>query len=141
MADKRPGEQTAEKTTTILNKLKSYPYRAKAALTLAAFSIEYGDFWLLAQLFSSNQLASSVGILKRVPAIIKPPSQIGKYRDEIVELNNLIKDTLEVINSIFELGKQSMDYTQNELPEDVNWAIKTIVACMTQMCCLTNDDQ
>ncbi|XP_062171798.1 protein SIEVE ELEMENT OCCLUSION B-like [Alnus glutinosa] len=149
MACKTPGEQTAEKTTmAILNKLKSYSWHAKAALTLAAFSIEYGDFWLLAQLLSSNQLASSVGILKRVPAILKPPSLIRKYSKEIVELNNLIKATMEVINSIFELEKLSIDYTQNvlastamgHLPVDVYWAIITIVACTTQMCCLTSDE-
>ncbi|XP_062150218.1 protein SIEVE ELEMENT OCCLUSION B-like [Alnus glutinosa] len=149
MACKTPGEQTAEETTmSILNKLKSYSWHAKAALTLAAFSIEYGDFWLLAQLFSSNQLASSVGILKRVPAILKRPSLIRNYRKEIVELNNLIKATMEVINSIFELGKLSIDYTQNvtasiamgHLPVDVYWAIITIVACTTQMCCLTSDE-
>jgi hypothetical protein len=141
MAGKTLGEQTADETTmSILNKLKSYSWHAKAALTLAAFSIEYGDFWLLAQLFSSNQLASSVGILKRVPAILKPPNLIGKYRDEIDELNNLIMATLEVINSIFELGKLSIDYTQKVLPVDVYWAIITIVACMTQMCCLTSEE-
>jgi hypothetical protein len=149
MACKAPGEEIAHKTTmSILNKLSSYSWDAKAVLTLAAFALDYGDFWLLAQLHSSDQLAKSMGILRRVPTILKRPV-LQKYGKEIVEVNNLIKATLEVIESIFELEKLSIYDTKDvpalstamdRIPVDAYWAIITIVACMTQMCCLTSDE-
>ncbi|VVA41660.1 PREDICTED: SIEVE ELEMENT OCCLUSION B, partial [Prunus dulcis] len=65
---KPPGEEVAHSTTlAILNKLSSYSWEAKAVLTLAAFAMEYGEFWLLAQLRESDRLAKSIAILKRVP--------------------------------------------------------------------------
>jgi len=149
MACKAPGEEIAHKTTmSILNKLSSYSWDAKAVLTLAAFALDYGDFWLLAQLHSSDQLAKSMGILRRVPTILKRPV-LQKYGKEIVEVNNLIKATLEVIESIFELEKLSIYDTKDvpalstamdRIPVDAYWAIITIVACMTQMCCLTSEE-
>ena len=149
MTCKAPGEEFAHKTTmSILNKLSSYSWDAKAVLTLAAFAMDYGDFWLLAQIHSSDQLAKSVGILKRVPAISMRPG-IQKHKKAIVELNNLIKVALEVIECIFELEKLSIYGTKDvpalapaidRIPVDVYWAIITIVACTTHMCCLINDE-
>ncbi|KAF5466032.1 hypothetical protein F2P56_015990 [Juglans regia] len=149
MSCKAPGEEIAHKTTlSILNKLAHYSWDAKAVLTLAAFALDYGDFWLLADLHSSDQLAKSVGILKRVPVVLKRPG-LQKYGKAIVELNNLIKATLEVIESIFELEKLTVYDTKDvpalagamdRIPVDVYWAIITVVACTTQMCCITGDE-
>ncbi|XP_059445091.1 protein SIEVE ELEMENT OCCLUSION B-like [Corylus avellana] len=150
MACQTPGEVIAHRTCTtmlILYKLSSYSWDAKAVMMLAAFAFEYGDFRLLAQLPSSDQLAKLVGILKRAPDISKL-SGLQKYKKAIVELNNLIKDTLKVIESMFELEKLST-YDTKDVPElaiamshipiDVYWAIITIIACTTQMCCVTSD--
>jgi hypothetical protein len=145
MACQAQGEGIAYKTMkSILDKLSSYSWDAKVVLTLAAFSFEYGNFWLLAQLPSSDKLANSVGILKRVPNISKLLG-LQKYKNSIVELNNVIKVTLEVIESIFELQRLSIpddtkDIAMGHIPVDVFWAIATIVACTTQMCCLTSDE-
>ncbi|KAL4643403.1 hypothetical protein ACB092_02G089500 [Castanea dentata] len=150
MQCKTPGEEIAHKTTmSILNKLSSYSWDAKAVLTLAAFALEYGDFWLLAQLHRSDQLAKSIGILKRVPVILRRPG-LQKHRRALVELNNLIKATLEVIECIFELEKLSIYDTRDvpalliamdRIPVDVYWAIITVVACSTKMCGLTNEEE
>lgn len=149
MACKAPGEEIAHKTTmSILNKLAHYSWDAKAVLTLAAFALDYGDFWLLAELHSSDQLAKSVGILKRVPVVVKRPG-LQKYGKAIIELNNLIKATLEVIELIFELEKLSIYDSKDvpalsgaldRIPVDVYWAIITIVACTTKLCCITGDE-
>nr|POE60461.1 protein sieve element occlusion b [Quercus suber] len=149
MQCKTPGEEIAHKTTmSILNKLSSYSWDAKAVITLAAFALEYGDFWLLAQLHPSDQLAKSIGILKRVPVILRRPG-LQKHRRALVELNNLIKATLEVIECIFELEKLSIYDTRDvpalliamdRIPVDVYWAIITVVACSTKMCGLTNEE-
>ena len=149
MQCKALGEEIAHKTTmSILSKLSSYSWDAKAVLTLAAFALEYGDFWLLAQLHPSGQLAKSMGILKQVPVILRCPG-LQKHQKALVELNNLIKTTLEVIECIFELEKLSI-YDKRDVPAlviamnhisvDVYWAILTVVACSTKMCGLTNEE-
>ncbi|XP_042974806.1 protein SIEVE ELEMENT OCCLUSION B-like [Carya illinoinensis] len=92
------------KTTliSILSKLSGYSWAAKAVLTLAAFALNYGDFWDLSQVQSLDRLANSVGITKPVTAILNRPD-IRNCKKAIGELSNMIKDTLEVIECIVEL--------------------------------------
>ncbi|KAK7857029.1 protein sieve element occlusion b [Quercus suber] len=149
MACKNPGEKTAYDTTmSILNKLKDYSWDAKAVLTLAAFALDYGEFWHFAQFYSSDQLTKSMGILKRVPIVLIPQS-IEKYRNPIIALTNLIRNTLAVIECIFNLEQRFTKLDLNDEPTlstakdcysvDVFWAIITIVDCMARMCCLATD--
>ena len=151
MQCKAPGEETAYKTTlSILNKLSNYSWDAKAVLTLAAFAFDYGEFWLLAESQSSGQLlAKSVGTLRRVSVVLKGPT-LQKHRHALIELNTVIKATLEVIECIFELEKLSNRYDTKDVPAlstgmahipvDVFWAILTVVASTTELCCLTGDE-
>nr|XP_023881779.1 protein SIEVE ELEMENT OCCLUSION B-like [Quercus suber]POE73892.1 protein sieve element occlusion b [Quercus suber] len=150
MQCKAPGEEIAHKTAlSILSKLSNYSWDAKAVLTLAAFALDYGEFWLLAQIQSSDQLAKSVGTLKRVPILLKRPT-LQKHKQALIELNNVIKATLEVIECIFELEKLSnhdikdvpaLSTGMEHIPVDVYWAIVTVVASTTQLCCLINDEE
>ena len=149
MQCKTPGEEIAHKTAlTILNKLSNYSWDTKAVLTLAAFALDYGEFWQIAQAPASDQLAKSVGTLRRVPILLKRPT-LQKHRQSLIELNNVIKATLEVIECIFELEKLSNYDTKDvpalstgveHIPVDVYWAIVTVVASTTQFCCLINDE-
>ncbi|XP_048333005.1 protein SIEVE ELEMENT OCCLUSION B-like [Ziziphus jujuba] len=146
---KAPGEDVAHKTTlAILNKLSTYPWEAKAVLALAAFAYEYGDFWFLAQNQHSDQLANSLGILKRVPVLTKP-AELQKRRQAVLELNNLIKATLQVIEIIFEFEKLStydpkdiprLSIAMDHIPVDVYWSILTVVASSTKLTILTGDE-
>ena len=149
MACKDPGEDIAHKTTmAILNKLSTYSWDAKAVLALSAFASKYGNFWLLTKLNSSEELAKSVGILKRVPVILKHPD-LKKQGNSTDELNTLVKATLKVIESIFELENLFVNYIK-DIPAlstameyilvAVYWAIMSIVVCTTRMCCLTSDE-
>ncbi|PON53339.1 Sieve element occlusion [Trema orientale] len=146
---KPPGEEFAHKSTlAILNKLSKYSWEAKAVLTLAAFALDFGDFWLVAQHNQSDQLAKSLGILRRVPVLLKP-ADLQKRRQAVVEVNSLIKATLQVIEIIYELEKltiydpkdvpalaQSLDHT----PVDVYWAILSVAACSTKINILTSEE-
>ena len=148
MSCKPPGEGIAHQTTlAILNQLSHYSWDAKAVLTLAAFALEYGEFWLLSEFQPTDPLAKSLAILKRVPMLTKPAA-IKKYRQAIVELNNLIKASLQVIEVIFELEKITNYDTKDvpalvpaleQIPVDVYWAIITIAAVVTQIDCLTTE--
>ncbi|XP_028782760.1 protein SIEVE ELEMENT OCCLUSION B [Neltuma alba] len=150
MQCKPPGEQVAHKTTmSILGKLSHYEWDAKAVLTLAAFAMEYGEIWLLAQMQPNDLLAKSVAMLKRVPGLAKPAS-LQKHRQAIVELNTLTKSTLQVIELIFELERlssydskdvPSLVTATEQIPLDVYWAIITIVAIVTQIDCLITESE
>ncbi|TKY51872.1 SIEVE ELEMENT OCCLUSION B protein [Spatholobus suberectus] len=150
MSCKPPSGEIAHKTTlAILNKLSKYEWDAKAVLTLAAFALEYSDFWLLAQYQPTDPLAKSVAILRRVPVLTRPAA-LQKHRQAIVEVNNLVKATLQVIEVIFELEKLTTYNTKDvpaledaieQIPVDVYWAIITIAAVVTQIDCLTTESE
>lgn len=150
MACKPLGEETAKTTTmSILAKLSKHSWHVKALLTLAAFAVDYGDFWFLAQLYQSDESAKSVGILKGMPNIYKE-SWFQKHSGEIAELNKLINATLDFIGHILELEDLAVKHPEVDLPEPsealhyiplyVYYAIETVAACTTQMCCLFNDE-
>ncbi|VVA34114.1 PREDICTED: SIEVE ELEMENT OCCLUSION B [Prunus dulcis] len=91
---------------SIASELSNYSWEAKAVLTLAAFAMEYGEFWLLAQAQESDRLAKSISILKRVPFLLKP-SNLQKRRQAVLELNNLIKVTMRAIGIFDQFEKLS----------------------------------
>ncbi|XP_035551110.1 protein SIEVE ELEMENT OCCLUSION B-like [Juglans regia] len=151
-ACKAPGGGNELKTTiSILNKLSSCSWVEKAVLVIAAFALDYRDFWGLAQLDDSlDHLAKSVGIANRVPAMPKRPDL--KKCQKVIEVRKLIESTLEVITNIVvleEISELAEKYYRNTLatatlakciPVHVFWAIITVVACATQMHCLSSDE-
>lgn len=141
---KPPGEEVAHKTTlAILNKLSSYSWIAKAVLTLAAFSLEYGEFWLLPQ-----HLPTELAIIKRVPQLTNPDALV-KHHNAILELNNLVKATWQVINFMVEFKKlylqpetkdvPALAPALEQIPVDVYWSIITISSIVTQIDCITTN--
>ncbi|KAG2689955.1 hypothetical protein I3760_09G164500 [Carya illinoinensis] len=154
LAVKSPdGASELRKTSmSILKNVSSYSWAAKAVLTLAAFALDYGDFWTLSQLQSLDQLAKAVGIEKVLahdPPLKRPDLQ--KWEKEIGEVSNLIKDTLEVIEFVVELERLSeladtygnilaLTTAKDCIPLHAYWAIITIVACTTQMFYLSSDN-
>ncbi|CAN6547859.1 unnamed protein product [Malus baccata var. baccata] len=126
MQCKPPGEEAAQNTTlAILNKLSSYSWEAKGVLTLADFAMEFGQFWLLAQLQESDRLAKSIAILKRVPVLLKP-SDLHKKRQALLELNILIKATLQ-LSSYDPKYVPWLAIAMDHIPVDVYWAIVSIL--------------
>ncbi|XP_028804343.1 protein SIEVE ELEMENT OCCLUSION B [Neltuma alba] len=150
MCCKIPGDEIAHKTTmTILNLLSDYSWEAKGILTLAAFALEYGEFWWLSQLQPNDELAKSVAMLKRVSALTKPAALREHFLD-IYEVNNLIKAAMQVIEAVFELQKltsydtvdvPALAHAMDLIPVGVYWAIITVAACVTLIDCLTTDSE
>ncbi|XP_059461340.1 uncharacterized protein LOC132190381 isoform X2 [Corylus avellana] len=103
MACEALGEEIVHKTTmSILNKLSSYSWDAKAILTLAAFALDYEEYFLaLVELHSSNQLVESVEIPKHEPATLKL-SDLQKHEKTIDEFTKMINDMLAIMEIIFE---------------------------------------
>ncbi|CAL0299870.1 unnamed protein product [Lupinus luteus] len=100
----------------------------------------------LKQISSEQELtdlrAKSLPIIRRVPTITKP-SALQKHRNSILEVNNLIKTILQVIELIFELGKLASTHNAKDVPAlipaleqisvDVYWTIFTVAAIVTQI--------
>ncbi|XP_060204524.1 protein SIEVE ELEMENT OCCLUSION B-like [Lycium barbarum] len=127
-------------TMSILAMLSGYQWDAKLVLSLAAFAITYGEFWLVAQMFATHPLAKSVALLKQLPDIME---HHGSLRSRFDAINELIKAILEVTKCIIEFKKLPSQYISEDqpplsvaithIPTAVYWTIKSIVACASQL--------
>ncbi|WCJ18066.1 Protein SIEVE ELEMENT OCCLUSION B [Euphorbia peplus] len=131
-------------TLSLFNMLSSYSWDAKLVLTMAAFALNYGEFWLLAQIYSTNPLAKSMAILKQLPSLLEHTSPLKPRFDA---LNNLIKVMMGVTNCIVEFRELPSVYISfqvpaltaaiSHIPNAAYWTIRSIVACATQITTLT----
>ncbi|KAL6325596.1 hypothetical protein AAG906_023441 [Vitis piasezkii] len=132
-------------TLSIFDLLTSYSWEAKLVLTLSAFAVTYGEFWLLAQISSSNQLAKSMAILKQVPIVLE---YSGLLKPRFDALNNLIKAMVAITRCIIEFKELPPMYISQDvsalatalthIPTAVYWTIRSVVACATQITTLTS---
>lgn len=107
---------------------------------MAAFAVNYGEFWLVAQLYSSNPLAKGLAILKQLPEILEYTDTL---KPKFEALTNLIKAMLDVTKCIVEFKELPSQYitpdtselvTANaHIPIAVYWTIRSIVACASQI--------
>lgn len=140
LACKCSGSQEADTITiSMLNMLANYSWDAKLVLLLSAFALNYGEFWLVAQNYTSNQLAKSVAFLRQLPEILDH-SSILKPQFEAV--NNLVKVMLEITRCIVELVELPPQYITTDdaalsmalvhMPIAVYWTIRSAVACVSR---------
>lgn len=131
-------------TIAIFDMLTIYKWDVKIVLALAAFALTYGEFWLLAQIHDTNQLAKSMAILKLLPSIMEHGSSLKPRFDT---LNDLVNNILEVTKCVIEFHDLPAQYiTQdisayttayNYIPVASYWATRSIVACAAQITSLT----
>ncbi|KAK4772639.1 hypothetical protein SAY86_014414 [Trapa natans] len=132
-------------TLAIFKMLTSFPWDAKLVLTLAAFAFNYGEFWLLVQIYSTNHLAKSMAILKQLPSIMDLSAPL-KPRFEA--LNNLIKVMMEVASCVVQIKELPPSYISTDvptlsaamalIPTAVYWTIRSAVACSSQISAITS---
>lgn len=151
MSCKDVRENSAQTTTLgIFGKLTKYSWEAKAVLALAAFAMEYGNSWLLSQLYpQSDQLTTALAILNRVPLLLNSTANFKKQQGTVVDLNKTINATLQVIKCILKLDElsahidpnhASLKSAKNDVPINTYWSILTIVSCATEVFYLTRDE-
>jgi hypothetical protein len=109
-------------------------------LALAAFAVNYGEFWLVVQLYPSNPLAKAVAFLKQLPEILERAEAL---KPKFEALNNLIKVMLDVTKCIVEFKELPSQYITADtparvtatalIPTAVYWTIRSIVACASQI--------
>lgn len=125
-------------TLAVLNMLQHFSWEAKVVVTLAAFALTYGDFWLLVQICSTNALAKSMALIKRLPMVVE---HLGGFKQQFEATNNLIKAMLETTRCIVEFGELPTNYITAEDPEvkaamthfpvAVYWIIRSAVGAAT----------
>ena len=116
----------------------------KLVLTLAAFALTYGEFWLLAHTYVTNPLAKSMAILKQVPGIME---HAGSLKPRFDALNDLIGVILDVTKSVIEFNDLPHSYITPEvsaystasahIPIAAYWSVRGIVAGAAQITSLT----
>ena len=139
------GMDAHQTTLSIFHTLTNYDWDAKLVLTLAAFSLNYGEFWLLAQISSSNQLAKAMALLRQVPGLIERASALKPRFDS---LKDLIKEILEVAHIVVKFTELPPTYFTSEvsplstgkdlIPTAVYWSVRSIVACATYITSFTS---
>ncbi|KAK3223509.1 hypothetical protein Dsin_010534 [Dipteronia sinensis] len=127
-------------TLGIFHTLASYSWDAKVVLAMAAFALNYGEFWVVAQLYPTNPLAKSVALLKQLPEILE---RADTLKSKFEALSNLIKAMLDVAKCIIEFTELPAQYITPDTPEMVTatahiptavyWTIRSIVACAAQI--------
>ncbi|GMH01541.1 hypothetical protein Nepgr_003380 [Nepenthes gracilis] len=127
-------------TLAVFNMLSSYSWDTKVVLVLAAFSVYYGEFWLVAQLYLTNPLAKSVAILKQLPEIMERSDYLKPKYEAI---SSLIRAGLSVTRCIVEFKDLPAQYITHDtpayeaatslIPTAAYWTIRSIVACASQI--------
>ncbi|KAJ8768185.1 hypothetical protein K2173_021125 [Erythroxylum novogranatense] len=130
------GGTTADASATILDKLPEYSWENRLLIVLAAFAMIYGQFWLVSQSYTSNQLAKSVAVLKRLPYMFKQTNVLKNRLDAVKNLNQVILDITKCIVEITQLSSQynaqddpMIAKALSHVPTAVKQTIKSIVAC------------
>ncbi|PPR91668.1 hypothetical protein GOBAR_AA29014 [Gossypium barbadense] len=114
-------------TTAIFSFLSSYAWDAKLVLSLSAFALNYGEFWLLAQIYSTNQLAKSMAILKQLPSLLGAHSSVETPVQCAQHFDSDNDGYAPALASAMTL-----------IPTAVYWTIRSMVACATQISSLTS---
>ncbi|CAH1428510.1 unnamed protein product [Lactuca virosa] len=135
------GTDAHASTLAILNMLSSYSWEDKLVISLGAFAIIFGEFWLVAELFATNPLAKLIALLKHMPNVIKHYNILKARFDAI---NQLIKAMLDVTKCIITFKNLPHQYIQDDqppkstatadhIPTATYWSIKSMVACTSQL--------
>ncbi|KAL7171614.1 hypothetical protein ACSBR2_036303 [Camellia fascicularis] len=134
------GSDAHTTTLAVFNALSGYSWEAKVVITFAAFAVNYGEFWLVAQLYPSNPLAKSVALLKQLPDMLE---RADSLKPKFEALINLIRAMLDVTKCIVQFKDLPPQYITPDTPEmlaatahtptAVYWTIRSIVACASQI--------
>ncbi|KAL0297041.1 UNVERIFIED_CONTAM: protein SIEVE ELEMENT OCCLUSION B [Sesamum radiatum] len=127
-------------TMDLLKSLSSYSWDAKVVITLAAFSINYGEFWLVEQQHTKNALAKNIATLKDLPDII---AHAGELRKKFEAVLDLLTQVLKVTHCIIEFKELPPLYISRESPEitaatahiptAVYWIIRGLLTCASTL--------
>lgn len=136
LACKCSGGDAHATTMAILNLLSNYSWDAKVVITMAAFAVTYGQYWLLAQLYTTNMLAKALALLKQLPDVIEHSNSLKPQFDALSKLIMAILNVTKCIVEFTELPSHyispdtpAMSVALAHFPTAAYWTIKSVVAC------------
>ncbi|PQQ05207.1 protein SIEVE ELEMENT OCCLUSION B-like [Prunus yedoensis var. nudiflora] len=139
------GEDPNKTTMDILDIVQHHDWDEKVVLVLGAFAVKDGEFWLVAQLYTTNPLAKAIGQLKQVQEILERAGTTLKPKFD--SYNNLVRAIINVTKSVVQLYDLQRDphvTTEHEsaattahIPTAVYWTIRSIVVAASQLVGIT----
>ncbi|KAL5552736.1 hypothetical protein UlMin_040137 [Ulmus minor] len=132
-------------TMNILHLIKQYNWDSKAVLALSSFAITFGEFRQVVSLYSNNELAKSVAILKQMPEYLEHAVELRPKLDALFDVIKEIIDVTKKIVEFYDLPRHEYFTTEspellaavNHIPTAVYWTIRSIVVSATQILALT----
>ncbi|KAF4351304.1 hypothetical protein F8388_010858 [Cannabis sativa] len=132
-------------TLVLFKMLSYYPWEAKVVLALAAFSVTYGEFWLVTQLCATNPLAKAVALLKQLSDMIEYSRAM---KPQLEAIHNLINAVMKVTKLIIEFNDLPTEYLSQDseqlsvgkahIPAAAYWTVRSIIACAWHVASLTD---
>ncbi|EEF35447.1 conserved hypothetical protein [Ricinus communis] len=124
-------------TISFLNMLSNYSWDSKLVLIMLAFALNYGEFWLIAEIRFSNPFAKTMATLKQFRPFILEYAATS-LKPTFDALNNLIRVMREVTKCVVEVGELSSEIPAYlELSALVQratyWTTISAMACATQI--------
>ncbi|GMH16761.1 hypothetical protein Nepgr_018602 [Nepenthes gracilis] len=139
------GSNAHDITISVLKLLAYFPWEAKVVLTLAAFTLTYGEFWLFTQTYSTNPLAKLMARLKQLRLVMV---QSGSFKLQFDAVNKLIKAILNMTQCFFDFKDLVSTYEieeeptlktiRNYFPIATYWTIRNIVGAAVHTTILTS---
>ncbi|XP_038880149.1 protein SIEVE ELEMENT OCCLUSION B-like isoform X4 [Benincasa hispida] len=136
LACKCSGGDAHATTMAILNLLSNYSWDAKVVITMAAFAVNYGQYWLLSQLYTTNMLAKALALLKQLPDVIEHSNSLKPQFDALSKLITAVLNVTKCIVKFTELPSHyispdtpAMSVALAHFPTAAYWTIKSVVAC------------
>ncbi|TQE14400.1 hypothetical protein C1H46_036582 [Malus baccata] len=142
------GEDANKTTMDILDIVQHYDWDEKAVLALGAFAIKDGEFWLVAQQYTTNPLARAVGQIKQLQEILERAGTILKPKFDAYD--NLVRAIFKVTKTIVHLQEIHNDphlspeikatAATAQIPTAVYWTIRAIVVAASQLLGITSSE-
>lgn len=142
------GEDANKTTMDILDIVQHYDWDEKVVLALGAFAIKDGEFWLVAQQYTTNPLARAVGQLKQLQEILERAGTSLKTKFDAY--NSLVGAIFKVTKTIVHLQEIHNDPQLSpeikataataQTPTAVYWTIRAIVVAASQLLGITGSE-
>ncbi|XP_057811070.1 protein SIEVE ELEMENT OCCLUSION B-like [Salvia miltiorrhiza] len=136
------GGESHQVTMDLLRSLTSYAWEAKIVIALAAFAINYGEFWVVEHLHIKNPLAKNIATLEDLPDTLAMAGG-GEPRKQFDAVIHLLTKILEVTHCIIKfkelpplyISAQSPEITaaNTNIPSAVYWSIRGILVCASTL--------
>lgn len=130
MITTRNAAHCAHQTTLwILQKLRSYSWDAKAVITLAAFTLEYGNYLHLSKMTTTDIVGNSLKQLNQMINTRKISTDITELVNDIVHMSVHLKEWATLASKGYDPEDvPALTDALKEIPVLVYWTIASLVA-------------